>query len=899
MARIHPFLFSCLLLLASPKPCASQSFGFTSGPIPTCDTSVFTATVSGIGWIVEAGSFGTGYALNDLWINITTDHPQTLKIYLTSPYGTVLLLSQFNGAGGQNYTDTHFDGSTNIAGASAPFTGSFRPQAGISLGSAFAGEYAEGTWTVTVIDTACANGGTGPGGTWTTGWFSGGAGGGMGFGWNDGWQPTCWHDIGSFVLNACPGQPVDLLGAMLNTLSTQWGWPGGTYSISFSYDPNSDPIADPSAVSMPGQYSMDVWVDDNSGNGTGCTYHGVFLLVPVQGVQLGPDQAISSCADVETDLTALFSDDGSTRTWYFGGAVIPAPTAATQDGPYTVVATVPSGCTDTAMVTLNILPAVTLGGDQALNTCGSQADLTALYPTAGLMVTWTLNGQPVPDPSAITDNGMYRLVAGNSQGCTDTAFVTVTLNPLPQLGTDQSFTACMGQTVDIASAFNTAGLTTTWTVGGAAVTDPSAVGTPGTYVLVASNTAGCSDTAQAVVTINPAPQLGPDQSITACTGQTVDLAALFPAAPPNSAWTNNGTPVADPTAVASGGSYALIAITPEGCADTAYAALTFVPGPDLGPDQALTICSDSMVNLDLLYPTTGLMATWTTASGTVTYTNGVALPGTYQLVVSNGACTDTAIVELTVNAVPQLGADQSFTLCPWQTVDLTNLFPTDGLGTMYNLNGQAVANPDSVHDAGIYSVTATNASGCSTTVHAIITNVDCICQAGFTTDARCLQEPAHFTLLADSAVLSVAWDFDGAAPISSETDPEVRFGGAGDVLVKMQARLSCGVINVERIIHIQDCADSCRVWFPNSFTPDNDGKNDTWNCSSACLPDPFAMTVFDRWGKALFTTTDPAKGWDGTASGTVLPPGVYMYRAKYQLPYQDEQEVKGTITLVR
>jgi gliding motility-associated-like protein len=315
--------------------------------------------------------------------------------------------------------------------------------------------------------------------------------------------------------------------------------------------------------------------------------------------------------------------------------------------------------------------------------------------------------------------------------------------------------------------------------------------------------------------------------------------------------------------------------------------------------MALTICSDSMVNLGLLYPTTGLTATWTTASGTVTYADGVALPGSYQLVVSNGACTDTAIVELTVNPAPQLGADQSFTLCPWQTVDLTNLFPTDGMGTTYSLNGQAVANPDSVHDAGIYTVTATNAFGCSSEALAIISNVDCICQADFATDARCLQEPAHFTVVADSAVQSVQWDFDGAAPNSMGTDPEVQFGTARDVLVKMQATLSCGVVNVERIIRIQDCADSCRVWFPNSFTPDKDGENDTWNGSSACLPSPYLLTIFDRWGKVLFTTTDPTHAWDGTASGTVLPPGVYMYRAKYQLPYQDEQEVQGTITLVR
>ncbi|MBK7295631.1 MAG: proprotein convertase P-domain-containing protein [Flavobacteriales bacterium] len=99
---------------------------FTSGPIPPCDTSYFTANVSGVGTLYPPGwGGGWTYSLQMLTINITSEHPWTLQISLTSPEGTTLLLSAFNGAGGQNYTNTTFQyfQYPSITTGTAPFTG--------------------------------------------------------------------------------------------------------------------------------------------------------------------------------------------------------------------------------------------------------------------------------------------------------------------------------------------------------------------------------------------------------------------------------------------------------------------------------------------------------------------------------------------------------------------------------------------------------------------------------------------------------------------------------------------------------------------------------------------------------------------------------------------------------
>ena len=953
MCRIARLLYLLLLFQCVPGTATAQNFNFTSGPIPQCDTSYFTATVSGIGALVYPGSMSDGYYLQDVWLNITTNHPQTLQIFLTSPDGIVLLLSQFNGAGGQNYTNTHFNGFTNIATGTAPFTGSFTPQGGFDLANYFAGWNGDGTWTLTVIDTACANGGTGPGGTWTPGSFSGGGGpnsSGMGFGYN--YNPPPWTHLDDITTYLCPGGSVDIpayyggtvyvygaIGAPDPPNPNAVTTPGTYYVVGYSWDQNfiinsypADPLGpDQSVVQC--DLSVPVNLTDlfpapgltltwrfngspipastaaaatNAGvyqvigqNANGCNDTALVTLSG-SGNLLGADQSLSICTGASADLTTLYPASGATETWYFGGSAIPAPTAASVTGTYTLVATAASGCADTADGGHIASTAVTLGADQAATLCNNATvDLAALFMTTGLSTAWTLNNATVPNPATVDAAGLYTLVATNSSGCSDTALVNVTPAAAPALGPDAAQATCEGNTVDLTSSFNTTGLSTTWTLSGATVADPASVGTTGVYTLVATNAAACSDTAQVDVTINPNPVLGADQSITACTGQTVNLGSLYPTAPHVAAWTINNTPVQDPSAVTSAGSYLLTVTSAEGCSSTATVDLSFVPAPNLGADMAMTICADSMVDLATLYPTAGLAASWTQGSALVTYASGVALPGTYQLVVSNGACTDTANLVLTVNPIPSLGADQNFTLCPWRTVNLGSLFPTDGLSTTFTLNGVAVATPDPVHDAGVYAVTATNASGCSDVANAIIANVPCLCEADFLVDAHCFQEPAQFTLVADSTVQAVHWDFGDAAPASTDLNPEVHFGAGQDVPVTLQATLSCGVVTVEHIVHIEDCSQSCHLWFPNSFTPDKDNKNDTWSGTGDCVPNPYKLMIFDRWGELIFSTDDPRKEWDGTYGGVASPIGVYVYKAEYQFPYQDQQTATGHITLVK
>lgn len=964
------FTRCCLVLLLAlglSRPVAAQTFPFTSGPIPLCDTSTFTASVSGVGYLIVPDPWSWGSYLESVLINITSDHPQTLQISLTSPEGTTLLLSAFNGAGGQNYTNTNFTrwAWNNITTGSAPFTGDFLPQVG-SL-DIFAGEYGDGIWTITVIDTACANGGTGPGGTWTPGWFSGGAGSGaFAFGFSAP-PPPCFIDMGWQTGYICPGGTVDVL----TYFESNWGGMGLPFTVWNSW--TGAFITDPTAVGTPGQYNVEAgdWTPG------GCHYYGTFDVQLVQPVALGPDQVVDQCTGAgPVNLATLFTLTGVTQVWSLDGVSITNATAssATAAGVYQLIGENAGGCNDTALVTLNILADPVLGPDQGVNTCtGTSVDLAALYSTGADVTTWTENGVPVVDPTAVTNAGIYTITATNAAGCSATADVTVTIQAAPALGADQSHDLCSNASLDLTSLYNTtgvisvwqfagvpvadptavqaagiyqlfaqdmssctdtayvtvnaiaspalgpdastsecagvgvdltsvfaaSGLTTSWTHLGATVPDPTAINMSGLYTLVATNAAGCSDTANVQVNIVPDPVTGAGQVHTLC-GGSVDLTTLYAIGANTAEWTFNGVAVADPTAVSSSGIYTITLTNATGCTAFAQVDLTFDPAPTLGTDQLASVCEGSTFDLTSLYSTSGLTVEWTLGGVAVADPTTVAVTGDYQLVVTNAfACTDTALAIFTANPNPSLGVDLSFTLCPWQTVDLSTVFPVEGMNASYVWNNQPVADPTAVSDTGMYVVTVTDMNGCVDDAMATVSAIECMCVADFIHDARCMQEPVQFTLLADSTVLGATWDFQDAADLSMDIDPLVKFNSEGEVVVTLRAMLGCGVVSVERTIRMEDCSDSCSVWIPSAFTPDNDSRNDSWTWHGECKPEEFSIQVFNRWGEVVFASTDPLDSWDGTYHGTSSPSGVYVYRVGYRLPYQKRKEVMGSITLAR
>ena len=63
---------------------------------------------------------------------------------------------------------------------------------------------------------------------------------------------------------------------------------------------------------------------------------------------------------------------------------------------------------------------------------------------------------------------------------------------------------------------------------------------------------------------------------------------------------------------------------------------------------------------------------------------------------------------------------------------------------------------------------------------------------------------------------------------------------------------------------------------PNVFTPNGDGQNDEFRVLYRSLRE-FHIWVYNRWGKLVYESTDPAKGWDGMIGNRPAAEGAYYY----------------------
>jgi gliding motility-associated-like protein len=98
--------------------------------------------------------------------------------------------------------------------------------------------------------------------------------------------------------------------------------------------------------------------------------------------------------------------------------------------------------------------------------------------------------------------------------------------------------------------------------------------------------------------------------------------------------------------------------------------------------------------------------------------------------------------------------------------------------------------------------------------------------------------------------------------------------------------------------------DSLVVIVPNVFTPNGDGVNDTWSIGVydyGIVVLELEATVYDRWGKQIFHTTNIHQVWSGyNLIGKPCEDGTYFYLLTYMNSATHNTEIhKGFIELLR
>lgn len=131
---------------------------------------------------------------------------------------------------------------------------------------------------------------------------------------------------------------------------------------------------------------------------------------------------------------------------------------------------------------------------------------------------------------------------------------------------------------------------------------------------------------------------------------------------------------------------------------------------------------------------------------------------------------------------------------------------------------------------------------------------------------------------------------------TGQTTPAIAIPDPGTYTLQVTDSNGCTATDS---ITIRDSTCPQYVYLPNAFTPNSDGRNDIFRPIFAGAVSEFRFSVYDRWGRMVFETSNPFSGWDGTAGGRPQPAGVYVWVCAYTLYQQPEHVQRGTVMLIR
>ena len=105
---------------------------------------------------------------------------------------------------------------------------------------------------------------------------------------------------------------------------------------------------------------------------------------------------------------------------------------------------------------------------------------------------------------------------------------------------------------------------------------------------------------------------------------------------------------------------------------------------------------------------------------------------------------------------------------------------------------------------------------------------------------------------------------------------------------------SCSSKTISTFVLISDC----QIYFPNSFTPDYNNRNDYFKILNATNLLDYYLVIFNRWGQKMFETKDYKVGWDGNYKGQPCNAGGYIWHCTYK-KINVAKRLKGSLVLIR
>jgi gliding motility-associated-like protein len=89
------------------------------------------------------------------------------------------------------------------------------------------------------------------------------------------------------------------------------------------------------------------------------------------------------------------------------------------------------------------------------------------------------------------------------------------------------------------------------------------------------------------------------------------------------------------------------------------------------------------------------------------------------------------------------------------------------------------------------------------------------------------------------------------------------------------------------------------IYVPTGFTPNNDGLNDILKPTCIGIKSLSYFTIYNRWGRKVFTTNKLNEGWNGSLNGQNPDTGSFIWILKATDLIGKIYLMKGSFTLIR
>jgi len=251
--------------------------------------------------------------------------------------------------------------------------------------------------------------------------------------------------------------------------------------------------------------------------------------------------------------------------------------------------------------------------------------------------------------------------------------------------------------------------------------------------------------------------------------------------------------------------------------------------------------------------------------------------------INSDQCFDITDFNLIVNKNPELEPDGTAFYClntyPARiSLKAGNLNP--GVSLNYVWSTGAITETIQINESGVYTVEATDSNGCSS---------------------------MRTITVSDSEIASVAYTIEGNVGNYSLVVNATGIGGSytysldDEFGIYQASNVFHNISSGEHTVYVKDtnrCGTASVVFsvigYSNFFTPNGDGINERWNLTGM-QQNVKEISIFDRYGKLIYSMKPNSNGWDGTYNGKKMPASDYWFYAKLE----DGKEIKGHFSLKR